>query len=89
MAVFALWFILLTGTLANFMGPPGILQGIKLRNLLKTRQVVLAELQKELQTLHLETARLETSRSAQVREIRRVLGYAAADELIFDFTNSD
>lgn len=32
-----------------------------------------------------EKVRLEKSAATQEREVRRVLGYAASDEIIFDF----
>lgn len=86
MMVFGVWGVFLSGALSGFVGSPGIVQAVRLSNLLETKRTVLAEKESEIARLDQERIRLETSRAAQEREIRRVLGYAAADELIFDFT---
>ena len=67
-------------------GPPGILQAIRLGSLLETKNRQIEQLHGEIAKLQNEATGLEKSRVLQQREIRKVLGYAAADELIFDFT---
>lgn len=85
--LFGCWLLLLSGGLANCVGSPGVLQAVRLKNLLDLKKDRLSLLQLDLQKLQAEALELENNKSAQVREIRRVLGYAASDELIFDFTN--
>jgi hypothetical protein len=85
MFLFGLWILFLSGMLANFVGSPGILQAIRLKNLLESKKLQLAQAQEELRRLKTDAILLENNRFAQQREIRRVLGYAAGDEIIFDF----
>ncbi len=87
--LFGLWLLLLSGLLVNFIGSPGILQAIRLRNLLQSKTEQLHSMRQELEKTKSESHELETSRSAQIREIRRVLSYAAPDELVFDFSSPD
>lgn len=84
-AVFGIWALLLSGTLASTVGSPGALQLFRLTRLLESKRVQQAELEAAVERLETESARLEKSRAAQEREIRRVLGYTAPDELTFDF----
>lgn len=85
---FVLWLILLSGVLSSYVGSPGALQAFRLKRLLGLKQVQLSSLKNETVRLRSESVRLEKNHPAQLREIRRVLGYAAKDELIFDFTPS-
>ena len=87
--LFTFWLLLLSGALTRFVGSPGILQAVRLKNLLESKKAQLTLAQQELQKLEMETSELERNPQAQVREIRRVLGYARPDELIFDFTPTD
>jgi hypothetical protein len=86
---FALWAIFLSGALAGFVGTPGAIQAIHLKSLLNEKQARLAEIQAGIDHLQSEASELERSKVVQRREIRRVLGYAAGDELIFDFNSPD
>jgi uncharacterized protein YlxW (UPF0749 family) len=86
---FALWGVFLTGVVANFVGSPGFIQAIRLNSLLKSKQAEVVRMQDEMKHLQSDASQLERSRVAQQREIRRVLGYAATDEIIFDFTAAD
>jgi hypothetical protein len=74
--------------LTGFLGTPGITQAVRLRGLLHSKQAELTGLEAEIQRLDTETIRLERSRIAQEQEIRRTLGYAASDEIIFDFASA-
>jgi hypothetical protein len=89
LTLFGLWLMLLTGILASFVGSPGIVQAIRLKNLLEIKNEQLSRAQEELKKLQADSALLEHNRYAQAREIRKVLGYAAHDELIFDFSSGD
>ncbi len=84
--VFGIWVLLLTGILAHWGGTPGIIQAFRLASLLSGKQQKVQELETQIAGLDTESVRLEKSRIAQEREIRRTLGYAASDEIIFDFT---
>lgn len=82
--VFSLWILFLSGLPANLIGSPGVLQLIRLNHLLDSKQAQLSDLIQETRKLQTEATLLETNRHAQLREIRKTLGYAAPDELIFD-----
>ena len=84
--VFGFWAVLLSGVLNSVGGSPGILQSLRLNSLLQSRQTQLNSLEEEIAQMETEGHHLEKSRLAQEREIRRVLGYAGSDEIIFDFT---
>jgi hypothetical protein len=88
-SVFGLWAILLSGVFATFVGSPGVIQAIRLGSLLESKQLQVTQMQADLRKLQTEASLIERSRVAQQREIRRVLGYTAPDELIFDFTASE
>lgn len=87
--IFVVWSAFLTGGLAGFVGSPGILQAVRLKSLLKAKNEKVIQSRIELAKIQLEIIDLETNPAAQVREIRKTLGYAAPDELIFDFTSPD
>lgn len=85
LGLFALWALFLSG-LAGF---PGVLQAARLNGLLQAKHKQLSELQSEISRMQGEAAQLEKNRIVQLREIRRVLGYAAPGEVIFDFSAGD
>lgn len=87
--VFIVWSLFLSGAFAAVTGAPGILQAWRLGRLLDQRLATSAGLERHVQRLHVEQLRLERSPSVQRREIRRVLGYAAHDELVFDFSDAN
>ncbi len=89
LAVFALWTLFITGLFSNLIGSPGIIQALRLRSLLNSKESELHETEIDIQHLDAERLKLEKSKVTQEKEIRRVLGYAASDEIIFDFTTSD
>ncbi|MCM2323868.1 MAG: septum formation initiator family protein [Oligoflexia bacterium] len=84
-ALFSLWALFLSGLIAS----PGIVQAIRLNSLLTAKQKEVAGLQEQIARLHGEAELLEKSRVVQLREIRRVLGYAGPGELIFDFSSGE
>jgi len=88
LCAFSLWGLFLSGLFASFVGSPGIIQAVRLRHLLDAKQSETALMQTELRRLATEATQLEHSKVTQQREIRRVLGYTAPDEIIFDFTDT-
>lgn len=86
--LFALWGLFLSGVFASFVGSPGVIQAVRLKSLLESKRAQVTKLQADLHKLQAESSMLEHSKVAQQREIRRVLGYTAPDEIIFDFTNT-
>jgi hypothetical protein len=89
LALFGIWGLFLTGifsTALRGLAGPGVLQAIRLQNLLHSKNARVEKLQIEINELEAEATLIEKSPLAQKREIRQVLGYAAADEIIFDFS---
>ncbi|MGK5083152.1 septum formation initiator family protein [Bdellovibrionota bacterium FG-1] len=87
--LFGLWGIFLSGVGATFVGSPGVIQSIRLQSLLKSKQAQVELVRQEIKRLQSEASLLEKSKVIQQREIRRVLGYAAPDEIIFDFSTAE
>ena len=85
LGLFGVWAFILTGALSGIVGSPGVIQAIRLENLLHSKSARLDTLQTQLNGTSGPGRGLEKSAAVQQREIRRVLGYAAPDELIFDF----
>ncbi|MCM0605676.1 MAG: septum formation initiator family protein [Xanthomonadaceae bacterium] len=88
MVVFGLWILILTGIFTPFTDTPGLTQWMRLRSLLNQKRQKIAELDGRHEYLSLEVERLEKSAAHQEREIRKVLGYVAPGELIFDFSQN-
>lgn len=85
---FGLWLFLLSGVISGFVGSPGALQLFRLRGFLDMKTEQLLSVQNQVKRLEMETIQLNKNPYAQEKEIRRVLGYAARDEMIFDFSTS-
>jgi cell division protein FtsB len=83
--IFCLWLVFLSG----IAGAPGVIQAVKLSSLLQSKHAQVTVAQVDISKLETDIALLETSRVVQEREVRRVLGYAGNDEIIFDFTGSE
>jgi len=83
---FGLWLTLLTGALTPWTGGPGLIQWWQISELAQSRQETIVQLETRILELSTEQVRLEKSPVAQRREIRKVLGYLAADEILFDFS---
>lgn len=92
LGIFGIWSLLLTGFFSSNSGRlggivgPGALQAIRLQNLLQAKTAQLDKIQDRINELQSEADSIEQNPVIQQREIRRVLGYAAQDEIIFDFT---
>lgn len=82
----SIWTVLLSGILSDIAGTPGLIQSLKLRSLLQTRQNDLTSLDAQMVRMDADRHRLEENSVVQEREIRRVLGYASKNEIIFDFS---
>lgn len=83
--IFIFWTLLISG----IAGSPGIQQSIRLKSLLSAKETQVHILQDELKKLQLDAEELEKNRNTQHREIRRILGYSAPDEIIFDFSSGE
>ncbi len=84
--LFTLWMVFLSGALTPFVGTPGAIQALRLRSVLNSKQELASRHEDELIKLQQQISLLEKSQVAQQLEIRRILGYAAPNELIFDFS---
>lgn len=87
--VFGAWSVILTGAASSIVGSPGVIQAMRLKKLYDSKQAHLASLEAEVKRLEGHNERLDKNRYVQEREIRRTLGYAAADEIIFDFAAAE
>jgi cell division protein FtsB len=87
LGLLALWLMFLSGAGTRWTGTPGVLQQLHLRSLLDSQLAEQADLQSGIDRLRGEADLLEHSKAVQQREIRRVLGYSAEDEIIFDFAS--
>lgn len=87
--LFGFWIFFLSGLLSGITHTPGMLQSFRLKKLLASKEAQVHQMEEEIHALDAERNRLEKSKVAQDREIRRVLGYAASDEIIFDFSAAD
>lgn len=88
MAIFGFWLLILTGVFNGLTGSPGLIQRLKLQSLLVSKQEQQALLEQETVRFEQEVVLLERDRLTQEKEVRRVLGYAGKDEIIFDFSTS-
>ncbi len=86
--LFALWAIFLTGGLAPWLQSPGVIQLLRLKHLADEKKTQTTQAENELIRLQEQSVGLEKSHVAQQREIRRVLGYIAPGEIVFDFTST-
>lgn len=88
--LFVLWGFGLSGVVSHLTdrGGPGVLQALRLNALLTSKRDKLASIEAEIQRIQAESADLESNRLVQEREIRKTLGYAAPDEIVFDFGTS-
>jgi cell division protein FtsB len=88
-AFFISWSIALTGIFSHKLATPGAMQAIRLDQLGTAKRVESERLEAEIARLGEEIGRLKSNSFVQESEIRKTLGYAAPDELIFDFTYHD
>ncbi len=85
LCLFVIWFLLLSGVLSFLLGTPGIIQLVRLKNMHSLKEKQAQDLRETIESLEAERLRLEKNTAAQEQEVRRVLGYLAKDEIIFDF----
>ncbi len=86
--IFSIWGGFLSGILSSKFGSPGIIQATKLHRLLGIKRQELDTEERSKERLSIEKTALKSNFEFQAKEIRRVLGYAAKDELIFDFSRN-
>lgn len=84
---FLVWATFFSGVLGYWVDgvPPGVVQAVRLRKLLFEKENQIQLLEKQIAQLELDRKDLEGNRRVQEREVRRVLGYVAEDELVFEF----
>ncbi len=88
-AIFVIWGVLLTGYVTLWeSSAPGILQAVRLQSLKREKRDQMAGLERQILRMQNESERLTKNRVAQEREVRRVLGYAGQDEILFDFSSA-
>ena len=87
--LFTIWFLLLSGILSGVVGSPGIIQLLRLKHMHSLKEKQAEDLRQTISQLEAERLRLEKNTVAQEQEVRRVLGYLAQDEIIFDFSASE
>lgn len=86
MIVFGGWIIVLTGGLSPFFSQnPGVLQANRLTALKQEKVKLLQNLESEIHGMKQELELIQSNRWFQEREVRRVLGFAAPNEIVFDF----
>ena len=85
LGLFVIWSFVLSGLFDQTLSSPGVLQALELRSLLNEKQKQVSALEAELRQLEEHYQHLDKNEAAIEREIRKTLGYAAADELVFDF----
>lgn len=85
LSLFGLWFIFLSGLLTPLVGTPGIIQAVRLKHIVQAKQEQFDQAEAALLKAQDEASLLEKSKLVQHREIRKVLGYTAPNELVFDF----
>ncbi len=83
--IFCVWSLVLTGSLQFMTSAPGVTQWYQLQDIVRFKNEELANLEEEIRQLESERRALMTSAATQEKEIRRVLGYARSDELVFQF----
>ena len=82
---FGVWTVILSGVFADFVGTPGLVQWRKLESLYQLKRIDQNRLEADLERMQNEIVRMEKDTEVQRREIRRVLGYLAPDEMVFEF----
>ena len=87
-ALFAIWSILLTGTIGLWMKSPGLKQWYSVGEALKERRQEIVKIETRNLSLSHAAHQLEFNPVAQEREIRKVLGYLGEQELVFEFTSN-
>jgi cell division protein FtsB len=82
---FAIWMLLLTGTLGFWLKSPGVKQWYSVSQSLKEQRQEIADVESNSTLLAHTAHQLEFNSVAQEREIRKVLGYLGDQELVFEF----
>lgn len=72
--------------MAPMTGTPGVLQALRLNQLLEEKNQLLKTMENQSARLAIEEKLLIDSPQFQEQEIRSILGYTSKDELVFDFS---
>ncbi len=79
------WLTTLSGFGMRWTGTPGFIQSFELRHLAEAKRQQIQEIEQELAGLRRQIKAMQTNAWVQESEVRRVLNYARADELVFVF----
>lgn len=77
--------MLLSGVFPKVTQTPGIVQAVRLNNLLEKKTEDLSQIENRLQSLTKYHKDLQSKKSVQIQAIREILGYVSSDELVFEF----
>jgi hypothetical protein len=88
LGVFGVWLLFLSGLLTPLTGSPGVGQLVRLSGLLDLKRQELTRSEDDLHSLQVQAEGLENSPAVQEDAIRRVLGWVAKDEFVFEFPAS-
>lgn len=92
LGIFLIWLVLISGIGMNQLQQkkeiykPGIIQAFELYQIKKKKEDHVKTLENNLRHLEIEKEELIHNPIAQQRAIRKVLGYAQKNELVFDFS---
>tara|TARA_Y100000590_G_scaffold466647_1_gene642746 strand:+ start:2366 stop:2764 length:399 start_codon:yes stop_codon:yes gene_type:complete len=84
-AFICIWLVFVSGVFGEKGRSPGLLQAFRLKSLLKNKKRELASLEDQVKELSVRVDKLTKDPVTQQKVIREVLGYAAEDEIVFDF----
>ena len=87
--IFPLWLGFLSGLFPGKKIAPGIWQAMQLHAYLGQKNAELAEREASFADLDHEYRRLRDDPAVQETEVRRILGYVASDEVVFDFSEKE
>lgn len=83
---FGIWLLLVSGLLDFWIKSPGLKQWLQVELLLRKQRQEIVEIEKKSDNFKLVAGQLEHNPIAQEREIRKVLGYLGAQEIVFEFS---
>ncbi len=82
---FGAWILFLSGFLESFVQSPGALQLARVRFRLNEKRQEIVKIEELSESLTRSAQALEQNPAAQEREIRKILGYVAENEIVFEF----
>ncbi len=86
LAIFGIWFVLVSGILDFWIKSPGLKQWLQVELLVRERRQEIAVIEAKSNVFKNVAHQLENNPIAQEREIRKVLGYLGDNEIVFEFS---